>query len=142
MDNVIANVGQDSRRNGRVPVDKLVEQLHREREQLIQDKKEIEFQLSEIEDWRRKETSQILMRRMDKTRSIEATTQLESQAREKKAPLMKEKSAIEKRLHDIKSKFSRGIGGVPQREEVAVLIRIEQLLIAVLNKLDQTSRTT
>jgi chaperonin cofactor prefoldin len=142
MDNVIANVGQDSRRNGRVPVDKLVEQLHREREQLIQDKKEIEFQLSEIEDWRRKETSQILMRRMDKTRSIEATTQLESQARERKAPLMKDKAAIEKRLHDIKSKFARGIGGVSQREEVAVLVRIEQLLIAVLSKLDQTSRTT
>jgi len=142
MDNVIANVGQDSRRNGRVPVDKLVEQLHREREQLIQDKKEIEFQLSEIEDWRRKETSQILMRRMDKTRSIEATTQLESQARERKAPLMKDKAAIEKRLHDIKAKFARGIGGVSQREDVAVLVRIEQLLIAVLNKLDQTSRTT
>lgn len=136
LNNVLAKVGEDSRRNGRVPVDRLLENMERERETLLQEKSDIEFKLSEVEDWRCQETSRILMRRMDKTRSIEATTRLESQARDKKAPLIKEKQAVEKRLHDIKSKFRRQGHREHQdvvREDVEVLLRIEKLLIQLVN---------
>jgi len=140
MDEVVAQVGQDSRRNGRVSVDRLLENMEREREQLIQEKRDIEFKLTQVEDWKRQETSRILMKRMDKTRSIEATTRLEAEVREKKAPLIKEKQTVEKRLHDIKSKFSR-TGTPPQRasrEDVAVLLRIEKLLMQLVAKSEST----
>lgn len=136
MDEVIAQVGQDSRRNGRIPVDRLLENMEREREDLLQEKRDIEVKLTQVEDWKRQETSKILMRRMDKTRSIEATTRLEAQVREKKAPLIKDKQAVEKRLHDIKTKFRRQ--GTKPREDVEVLLRIEKLLTQLLEQSKST----
>ena len=121
-ENVIANVSQDSRRSGRVPVDRLLERLERERGELVHEKKGIEYKLREIEDWRRQETSRILGKRMDKTASIRATTSLEAEVTKRKAPLVREIQAIEQRLHDIKDR-------VPKEDLAPILLRIEDELI-------------
>ena len=104
---VVLRAGEDSRRNARIPVRQIVEKMRAERDQLIQEKRDIEYKLTQVEDWRKEETSQILGKRLNKTRSIEMTTRLEAQVREKKKPLLQEKQAIEKRMLDIKSKIGR-----------------------------------
>lgn len=134
---VFAQVGEDTRRSGRIPVDRLLHQLESERDKLLQEKRDIEVKLTQVEDWRRQETSRILMRRMDKTRSIEATTRLEAEARKKRAPLIIDKQTIEKRLHDIKTKLSRSGDKRQPREDVEILLRIEKLLILVIDKLSE-----
>lgn len=132
MDEVFVQVGQDTRRNARMSPDRLLEEMRLERESLKQEKQDVEFKLTQVEDWKREELSRILMRRMDKSRSIEATALLEAEVRKKKAPLIKEKQAIEKRLHDIKSKFIRQPPN--SREELQVLLRIEKLLLELVEQ--------
>lgn len=129
---MVANVGQDSRRSGRVPVDKLLEDLEREKSALILEKQALQIQLSDIDNWKRKEVSQILARRMEKTDTTTAMSEIAWQAKEKKSGLMKQMMAVDKRLHDIKARFARG--GDVQRQDVQVLLRIEQLLIELINK--------
>jgi translation initiation factor IF-2 len=134
---VIARVGEDSRRMARTHVHKLMENLEREKQSLIQEKREIELKISEVQNWKSSETSKILMKRLDKTSSIELTTALESQFRAKRAPLMRDKVAIEKRLHDINTMFTNQ--GNKPREDVIVLLRIETLLAKILSKLSDRS---
>lgn len=137
---VVANVGQDSRRNGRVSPERLLDDLYREREGLILEKQNIQAELFQIESWRKQQTSHILMRRLDRTRSIEATTKLESEVSAKKAPLVRELQTIEKRLHDIKTRLS---GQYRQNDQtrsdvtVSVLLRIETLLEKILAAVDR-----
>lgn len=138
MVQTVAMVSADSRRVGRIPVDRLLDEMKRERDQLIQEKTSIEHQLSLVEDWKRQEMSKIYLRRLSKSRSIEATTHLEVSVREKKAPLMDRKLAVEQRLRSIKSKFSRAGTAKRQepREDVVVLLRIEKMLSRLVAKLD------
>lgn len=127
MKNVIVETSQYSRQAGRVSPDVLLDRLEKERAALAEERRDIEFKLSQVEDWKRKETSKILMRKLNKTDSIRATTSLESQVREKKAPLIEEKRAIEKRLHDIKSHFKARTRSQTD-ENLEALLRIEKLL--------------
>lgn len=142
MSEVFAQVSEDSRRSGRFSVNRLLDDMQTERDQLINEKRIIEFKLTEIEDWKRLETSRILGKRLSKTVSIELTARLESEVRIKKSSLMQEKLAVESRLHDLKSKFSRTrrMPDIkPPREDVIVLLRIEKLLMELLSRTNSNS---
>lgn len=141
MGDVTVRSGQETRREARVTPDKLLENLYRERDELIGEKRQLELQLRHIEDWRKEESSRILARRMPKHRSIEASNQLEVHVRAKKTPLMEAINAVEKRLHDIKYRLAskRSQQDKQPREDVAALLRVEALLQRVVQLMEARS---
>jgi len=128
--NVIADVSQYSRESGRQAITKQIDKMHAERQLLLNEKRTLEVKLSDIEAWRREETAKILRKRLDKTRSIEATTTLEGEARQKKAAIIREKETIEQRLFAIKTRLSESHSRREREPDMhsQSLDRIESLL--------------
>jgi hypothetical protein len=135
VDHVLTS--ESSRRDARNHPSKQLEIIEKERSELSHKKKMLEYQMSEIEDWKRIETSKILEKRMNKTDSIAATTLLESRVREKKSPIVNEMRIIEKRMHDIKTTLQRhNQNGHDSKlsELIDVMLRIENMLRKHLEK--------
>ena len=134
MSKVVAEVSQHSRESGRIHVHELHERLVNERTKLLGEKSQIEAKLSEIESKRLDKISEVYRRKLQKSQSIAATVEIQSEFNESRAKLIRDKSAIEERLHDIKRRMS-STNNV--REDVKVLLRIESLLEQILDRLNK-----
>jgi len=142
------DVSEASRRDARVPVSQLVENMNAEIDELNREKKKLETALSDIAYWKAQETSKVLRRRLPKTQSIEATTTIEAQVGAKKRPLVENLKAIEERLHSLKSRRKNKPAVrvhtpyVPgSSETVDTLLRIEALLSEILKVLRTDTAT-
>lgn len=135
--NKIAIVSEDTRRSGRVAPDVHLERLDTERESLVLEKKRIEVKLSEIDSWKASETASILKKRLSKTLAIHATTSLEANVRKQKAPLIREKQAIEERLQSIKTTIKNKNRSMYTNPSADILLRIETILVEILNTMKE-----
>lgn len=111
-----------------------------ERESCLADKQALELKLSELQSWKRAELSRILSKGLPPTRAIAATADLEVRLREQKDPLLKAKNKVETRLREVKSELAKlkqieGQHAKPEENKNDVLLRIEKLLIKLVNKL-------
>ena len=133
-DNVIAEVSQHSRESGRVPVHVLVDRLYDERKKLIIEKQKIEAALSDVESIKRDSLTKLYRRGIHKTDACAQTNEIEVKYRKDRAQLIRDKSAIEERLNDIKNRLTVTKLNEP-REDIAVLKRIEILLVEIRDRL-------
>ena len=135
MSEVFAEVSQYSREAARVPVHVLHERLENERKKLIGEKQRIEAELSEIASRKADKLAAVYRRRMHKSDAIAATNEIQSDFNDERSKLIRDKAAIDERLHDIKRRFS---ATADVREDVKVLLRIESLLERILDKVSST----
>jgi len=135
MNSVFAEVSEATRSDGRTPVPIQVENLQKERNDLVHRKRSIEVELSEIESWRMHQNAIVLSNRLPKSEAIRRTTMLEAQARNKKQVFVREKQAIEERLHTINGRIKNK---KPRSENAAILLRIESLLAQLLSRLESS----
>jgi len=139
---VFVQSAEDSRRNARMPIDKLVEHYAEERQKLVDQKREIERQIAEVESWRMEQTSLILGKRLAHAEQVRATVLLESQAKAKRNPLLREMQGIEKLLHDMKSRHKsaniKRADNTPGPME-KILLRIESLMMRLVTLAEQAS---
>ena len=131
MNKVFAEVGQYSRESGRASVHVLHERLEDERTKLIVEMQRIESELSDIASRKTDQLADVYRRKMRRDDTIAATNQIQSEFNGRRAKLIRDKSAIEERLHDIKRKLSMT---ADVSENVKVLLRIEGLLERILDK--------
>lgn len=134
MKDVLVDVGQYSRESGRVPVSVLQERLESERKMLVTEMQDIEARLSDIASQKADELSHIYRRRMRKSDAIAATNEVTAKFNKARSKLIRDKSGIEERLHDIKRRMS---ATADVREDVKVLLRIEVLLQEILEKVSK-----
>lgn len=139
MNKVVAEVGQYSRESGRVPVHVLHERLESERQKLIGEKQQIEAELSEVSGKKADQLADLYRRRMPRSDVIAATSKIQAEFNNSRAKLIRDKSAIEERLHDIKRRLSAA-ADLPA--EVKVLLRIEKLLDRILDKVSPANGIT
>jgi hypothetical protein len=134
-------VSEDSRREAHTPIPARVEQLRLELRTLGAEKKKYEAILSDAEDFKRRETANILNARPSKSEAIRRTTTLESRVRDMKKEPRKQVLALDARIVEIKRRLStvpdykedEGIRLRDKRDAVQVEIldtlrRIERLL--------------
>jgi hypothetical protein len=133
-DKVFAEVGQHSRNSGRTPVHVIADRLRTEREKLLAEKTRIEAKFSELDLQKRDALTKVYRNRIgiSKVDACEKTNTIEADYQRARGPLLKEKAAIEERLHDIKNQAA---SIKTERDDVVVLKRIENLLIRIVNKL-------
>jgi hypothetical protein len=136
MNNVIAQVGEDTRRTARFDPNRMLEHLTKEKNAVVAEMKAIDYKLSEIEDWKRRETADVLRRRLPKTESITKTASINSEARDKKADLLRARRPLEERLNDISSRLQ--VTHTKKHSEVNdTLLRIERLLVTLIRRLPE-----
>ncbi len=135
MDQVVAQVGQYSREAGRVPVHVLHERLEDERAKLVGELKSVEASLSDLASAKADKLANIYRRRMHRSDAIAATNEIQAAFNESRSQFIRDKAAIEERMHDIKRQLS---STADVREDVKVLLRIESLLERVVSKLSST----
>lgn len=133
-DNVIAEVSQYTREAGRVPVHVLVERLQVERRNLIVEKQRIESALSDVESKKRDSLTEVYRRRMGKSDACAQTNKIEARYHKDRSQLLRDKAAVEERLNDIKNRMA-ATGSSEHREDIAVLKRIESLLVEIRDRL-------
>jgi hypothetical protein len=134
MSDVVAQVGEDTRRSGRMSADRIIEKIRKEKDAIVEQLKQLEFSLSDVEDWKRRETSRVLSKRLPKSQSMTACAAIDSEARERKAPFSKERRILESRLHDINSRLATA--HTRKSSEVNdTLLRIERLLVTLIRRL-------
>lgn len=133
-DNVIAEVSQYSREAGRVPVHVLVERLQVERKNLIAEKQRIEAALSDVDFKKRDALTKVYRRGMGKSDACAQTNEIEARFHKDRSPLIRDRAAVEERLNDIKNRLTATISSEP-REDIAVLKRIESLLVEIRDRL-------
>lgn len=131
MNEVFAEVSQYSREAGRVPVHVLHEQLENERKKLINEKQKIEAELSDIASRKADSLANVYRRRMCRSDAIVATNEIQSNFNKERSKLIRDKAAIDERLHDIKRRLS---ATTDTPEDVKVLLRIESLLERILDR--------
>ena len=137
-----AMVGQDSREIGRVPIPDQVENLRKEMESLAEAKRTIERSLSDLEDYKRQKTVEILRKGLSKYLCVRETNALENEHRTARRPLLRELDAIVERIRAVKYRTStnkKNHGSeIAEREKakVASLQGIETALVKIANILE------
>ena len=127
----LAGVGQHSRESGRTPVHILVDRLEHERQNLAQQKRRLEGELSEVEASKRDALTKVYRLGMHKDLACAATNEIEAKFHRDRSKLIIEKSAIEERMNDIKNRVKNYNVQKPHENAkvVEVLLRIESLLL-------------
>lgn len=131
---VVAEVSQYSRTSGRTSAQHSLENMEHERAQLKAEKQRLEAQLSAVMAEKRDALTNVYRRGLNKSEACAATNAIEAKFHKDKSRLVFEKAAVEERLHDIKGRAHDLLSKQPQ-ENVAVLQRIEALLIEIRDKL-------
>lgn len=135
---VKAEVSQHSRDSGRKPVGHEIERDEARRIELVRQLKEIEGKLMLIEADKRDATLMSLRRNgTNRARNIEDTMEIEATNRRSRAALIREKAAIDEELADLKRRRRVTSNTVQHtvRDDVVILMRIEDLLTRIANKL-------
>ena len=133
-DNVKAQVGEYSRESGRGPVSVSVKRLQDERDSLVTEKQKLEAALADVEWEKRSALTMVYRRGLTKSAACAETNAIESKYQKDRSSLIRNKVAIEERLNDLKNRLISARSSEP-REDVAVLLRIEALLLQILGKL-------
>jgi uncharacterized protein YgbK (DUF1537 family) len=141
--NAKAEVSQSLRSDGRESVERRLERLEATRARLVQEKRDVELALSELEAGKRDETAALLKRHAGKSQQIVGTMDIEARWRRDRAELIRRKHAIEEEFGDIKRQlaaqprpqFKKDPGHIS--DTVVMLMRIETLLQGILGELQK-----
>lgn len=97
--------GNESRQDARVPSNARAEQLQREMDDLIREKKQIEQSLAEVEHWKRDQLAEIYSKKYPKSTACDRTNAMEVERHRRRAPLLAQLYAIEERRHQISGRL-------------------------------------
>lgn len=99
-------VSDDSRRNGRVSVDKHIQMLRQEKKTISQEKTKKQYEISNLRIQEKEEASKILSARLPYSVQIQKTMDVNSFYGRKRHEILQEIQSIEERIVDINKKLS------------------------------------
>ena len=137
----LARVSESSRRDARTSPGEQVGRLRREREEVVREKTQLEYQLAEVEQWKHERMAEVFRRRLPKSLAIEKTNAVELEYINKRNPLIKNIKAIEERLHAIRGRLHNKSDeeyAAKGNEQLNSLRRIEGLLAVLIKAVNQT----
>jgi hypothetical protein len=109
----------------------LAERLDAERKTLVAELQKINSALSLVECAKRDALTKVYRRGFGKSDACAQTNEIEARFHKDRAPVIREKAAIEERINDVKNQMKSS----SVREDIAVLKRIETLLVEIRDRL-------
>jgi hypothetical protein len=136
MAEVIQRVSEQTRKDGRESVPDRVQRLSDQKREIARRKQEIECQLLELDASRMSQQSQLRKRRMDHKELITKSGEIQAEYTIKKAALVRELNNVVEELSIVGQSLG-GVSGSSFHNGDMVLLRIEELLKAILERIDR-----